>query len=123
MNFKKILNYVSIALGIIVTLFMLMAFGPKFIGELNEEGIIYLLEVPKAFVNWHDTPIAFFFTYFIGYAMIWWRPLWGSVIIILGGILFFTFNSQNMGVFIFIIPTFLVALFYILSGLVLEKRK
>jgi len=121
MNYKNILKYVSIVFGIIVTLFMLMAFGPKFIGELNEEGIIFLLEVPKGFVNWYDNPMAFFFTYFIGYAMIWWRPLWGSVIIILGGILLFTFNIQNMGVLIFIIPTFLVALFYILSWI--EKNK
>jgi hypothetical protein len=109
--------------GIIVTLLMLMAFGPKFIGSLNEEGIIYLLEVPKAFVNWYDNPTAFFFTYFIGYAMIWWRPLWGSVVIILGGILFFIFNSQNMGTFIFIIPTFLVALFYILYWIGARRKK
>jgi len=114
MKSKKILFYVTIIYGIIVTLFMLMAFAPKFIGSLKEEGLIYLLEVPKAYINWYDNPTAFFFTYFIGYAIIWKKPLWGSAIIILGGILFFTFNSQNMGTFIFIIPTALVALLHII---------
>jgi len=114
MKSNKILFYVTVTYGIIVTLLMLMAFAPKFIGSLKEEGIIYLLEVPKAYINWYDNPIAFFFTYFIGYSIIWKKPLLGSAIIILGGILFFAFNSQNMGTFIFIIPTFLVALLYIL---------
>ena len=114
MSDKKILKYISITFGIIVTLLMLVAFVPKFIGLLNENGIKYLLEVPKAFADWYDDPTAFFFTYFIGYAIVWKKPLWGSVIIIIGDILFFTFNNQNMGTFIFIIPTFLVALFYIL---------
>jgi hypothetical protein len=123
MNNKKILKYVSIAFGIIVTLFMLVAFGPKFIGLLDENGIKYLLEVPKAFANWYDDPTAFFFTYFIGYAIVWKKPLWGSVIIIIGDILFFTFNNQNMGTFIFIIPTFLVALFYILYWNVDRNKK
>ncbi len=121
MNFKKILNYVSIALGIIVTLFMLIAFGPKFVGLIADHGISYLFEVPKAFANWYDDPTAFFITYFIGYALIWWKPIWGSVIILLGDILFFAFNSQNMGTFIFIIPTMLVAVFYILFWI--EKNK
>jgi hypothetical protein len=121
MNFKKILNYVSIALGIIVTLLMLIVFVPKFGGLIADEGISYLFEVPKAFANWYDDPTAFFITYFIGYAIIWWKPIWGSVIILLGDILLFAFNSQNMGIFIFIIPTMLVAVFYILYWI--EKNK
>ena len=121
MNFKKILNYVSIAFGIILTLFMLIVFGIKFGGLIADEGISHLFEVPKAFANWYDDPTAFFITYFIGYAIIWWKPIWGSVIILLGDILFFAFNSQNMGIFIFIIPTMLVAVFYILYWI--EKNK
>ncbi len=60
MNFKKILNYVSIALGIIVTLLMLIVFVPKFGGLIVDEGISYLFEVPKAFANWYDDPTAWF---------------------------------------------------------------
>ena len=86
-------------------------------------GIRYLLEVPKAFADWYDNPTAFFFTYFIGYAFIWKKPIWGAAIIILGDILFFAFNSQNMGTFIFIIPTFIVAFLYILYWNVARKEK
>jgi len=115
MKLNKILNYVLVAYGIIVTSLMLLAFAPKFIGSLNEEGISYLLEVPKAFTNWYDNPVAFFFSYFIGYALIWKKPLWGAAIIILGDVLFFAFNIDNMGTFIFTIPTFLVAFFYLIQ--------
>jgi len=94
---------------------MLIAFGPKFVGSIQEQGLVYLLEVPKAYLDWYDDPVAFFFTYFIGYIVLWWRPLWGSIIIILGGVIWFAFNSHNMGTFIFIGPTFLVAILYILS--------
>ena len=71
MKTRKPIFYVSMFYGIVVTLFMLIAFGPKFIGELKEEGLLYLLEVPRAFADWYDNPTAFFFTYFIGYATIW----------------------------------------------------
>ncbi len=110
---KKQILTAAMIVGIVVTLFMLLAFGPKFIGSIKEEGLIYLLEIPKAFVDWHDTPIAFFITYFIGFAIVWWKPLTGSIIIIIGGIIFFAFNSQNMGTLIFIFPTFIVAWLYI----------
>ena len=111
---KNKLNIASKVVGIIVTLFMLLAFGPKFIESVNNEGVKYLLEIPRAFVNWYDNPIAFFITYFIGYAIIWWKPLWGSLLILIGCALFFAFNSQNMGTFIFTIPTGIVAILYIL---------
>jgi len=114
MNYKRLLYYASMIYGILVTLFMLVAFGPKFIGEFQEKGIAFLGEIVAAFGNWYDDPVAFFLTYFIGYAVIWSRRSLGAAIIIIADILFFAFNSQNMGVFIFILPTFLVAFFYLL---------
>ncbi len=122
MDSKKILFYAAIIVGILVTAFMLMAFGPKFVEMLGKEGMAYLLEVPKAFMDWYDDPVAFFVTYFIGYAIIWWRPLLGAIVILLGGVIWFAFNSQNMGTFIFIGPTFLVALLYILNWNVARKK-
>ena len=115
---KKILFYVSMIYGIIVTSLMSLVFGSKIIGLIHEEGIKYFIEIPRAFVNWYDNPTAFFFTYLIGYGLIFLNPLKGSAIIIIGDILFFVFNSQNMGTFIFIIPTFLVAFLYILYGVI-----
>ena len=114
MKTNKIYKYLAVIYGIIITLFMLLAFTPKVFEQIKEEGVKYVSELPKAFANWYDDPTAFFFTYFIGYIIIWWRPLWGSIIILLGAVLFFVFNLQNMGTLIFIIPTVLVAAFYIL---------
>jgi hypothetical protein len=114
MNSSTILKYITISIGLIVTLFMLVAFGPKFIGMIQDEGVSYLSTIPNSFTDWYDDPTAFFLTYFIGYTVIWWRPVMGSAIIILGDILFFAFNSQNMGTFIFIIPTITVAILYLI---------
>ena len=114
-NSKKILDYFTFGFGIIVTTLMLLAFGPKFVGEIEVQGIAFLSEIPKAFINWHDDPTAFFISYFIGYVVIWRKPLLGSIIILLGDILFFAFNNQNMGTFIFIILTFIVASLYFIS--------
>ncbi|MCD4734976.1 MAG: hypothetical protein K8R53_02940 [Bacteroidales bacterium] len=81
MKTKKILKYVSMIFGIIVTLFLLLVFVPKIIGEFVEKGLAFFVEISNSFVNWDD-PMAFFITYIIGYMIIWWRPLWGSIIII-----------------------------------------
>jgi len=112
---RKILDYFKVGFGLIVTILMLLAFGPKFVGEIEVQGISFLSEIPKAFINWYDDPTAFFISYFIGYIIIWWNPLLGSIIIVIGDILFFAFNNQNMGTFIFIIPTFIVASLYFIS--------
>ena len=114
-NSRKILDYFKVGFGLIVTILMLLAIGPKFVGEIEVQGIAFLSEIPKAFINWHDDPTAFFISYFIGYVVIWRKPLFGSIIIVIGDILFFAFNNQNMGTFIFIIPTLIVAFLYFIS--------
>jgi hypothetical protein len=114
-NFRKILDYFKVGFGLIVTILLLLAFVPKFVGEIEVQGVSFLSEIPKAFINWYDDPTAFFISYFIGYIIIWWNPLLGSIIIVIGDILFFAFNNQNMGTFIFIIPTFIVASLYFIS--------
>ena len=81
----------------------------------------YLIEIPKAFLDWDD-PTAFFFTYLIGYAVIWWKPLWGSIIIILGSIIFVIIAGFD-GPPIFATPAFLVGLFYLLNWIVSRKNQ
>jgi hypothetical protein len=114
-NSRKILDYFKVGFGLIVTILMLLAIGPKFVGEIEVQGITFLSDIPKAFINWYNDPTAFFISYFIGYIVIWRKPLLGSIIILIGDILFFSFNNLNMGTFIFIIPTFLVAFLYFIS--------
>lgn len=107
--------------GILVTLLMLLAIVPKLVEEFIEKGFGFLSEILKSFGNW-ESPTAFFFIYITGYAIIWWKPLWGSLIIILVSI-FYVLISGIDGPPIFAIPTFLVGLFYLIYFLVLRNNK
>ena len=113
MKTAKTLKRLSLISGIIVTLFYLLAFGPKVIEEFIKKGFDYLIEIPTAFFHWNESPTAFFYSYFIGYIIIWWKPLWGSVLIILASILYVILAGID-GPPILVIPAFLVGLFYLL---------
>ncbi len=118
MKLKKILFYLSLIYGLIVTLIMFFIFIPKFLGSIYS-----IKDITGSIVKWYDDPTGFFITYFIGYALIWWRQLLGSGIIIAGCVLFYMFNPHNMGfVEIFLIPTILVAVFYILYWIVARRK-
>ncbi|MEA3477727.1 MAG: hypothetical protein U9R60_06075 [Bacteroidota bacterium] len=121
MKIKKFLKYWSLIFGIFVTSLFLLAFLPKFIGEFIEKGFAYLSEIPGAFiVNWNDNPTAFFLIYIIGYALIWWKPLWGSIIIIISSA-YYIIISESFGPLIFAIPTLLVGLSYLWYWFLLRK--
>jgi hypothetical protein len=117
----KWLKNLSLIYGIIVTSLMLLALGSKILIKISEEGFEYLIEIPKAFVSWED-PTALFFTYIIGYVIVWWKPLWGSIIIILASI-FYVIIAGFDGPPIFATPTFLVGLFYLLYWNIIRKNK
>ena len=117
----KWLKNLSLIYGIIVTSLMLLALGSKILIKISEEGFDYLIEIPKVFVSWED-PTALFFTYIIGYVIVWWRPLWGSIIIIFASI-FYVIISGFDGPPIFATPTFLVGLFYLLYWIVVRKNQ
>ena len=101
--------------GIVVTALMLLIFGGTIIGDLIEKGIGELTNYPKAFLHWYDDPTGFFFTYLIGYTVIWWKPLVGGIIIVAGSILVTVTNISNAGFLIFAIPTMLVGIFYLIG--------
>ena len=103
----------KVIVGIVVTLFFLLSFVSKLVIEFVEQGWPYLREVAGSFVNWHDNPSAFIIIYFLGYILLWWRPLPGSVLIILACILSIAFNLDNMGFLILVLPALAVALLYI----------
>ena len=66
--------------------------------------------------------MAFFITYLIGYAIVWWKPLWGSIIIILLSI-FYVIIAGIDGPPIFAIPALLVGVFYLIYWIVARKNK
>ena len=120
MKTNKILKYVSMIYGILVTSLMLLIFGVLIIEKLIEEGSKYLIEISKSLVNWGDDPTGFFFAYIIGYAVIWWKPFGGSLIIIFVSISYVLISGID-GPPIFAIPTFLVGLSYLIYLIVLRN--
>ena len=111
MKSHKTYRSLSMVTGLIVTSLFLLIAGPKLITSVVKSDPWQIL---KTFMDWHDDPTAFFLTYFIGYAIIWWKPLWGSIVILMGCFLYFFFNLDTMSTLMFIIPAMLVAVFYIL---------
>jgi hypothetical protein len=122
MKSGKKLTFIPKIFGIIVTSLMFLIFGTALIMLIIEKGIVGQVEIITSMVDWHDDPTGFFITYIIGYAIVWWKPLWGSVIIILGSLLVSVINIDNLSFTIFAIPAFLVGFFYLLNCLSLTKR-
>ena len=108
--------------GIIITSLMLLIFGSTIILSLLENWPGEFKEILKALVKWYDDPTGFFVSYIIGYAIVWWKPMPGSVIIILGSLLITVININNLGFLMFAVPTFLVGFFYIESWYVIRKK-
>jgi len=102
---------------------MLLIFGSALILSLIENWPGEFKEILQALVKWYDDPTGFFFTFLIGYIVIWWKPLYGSLIIMLGSILIFVINIDNPGFLIFAVPTFLVGFFYLEPWYNLRKNK
>jgi hypothetical protein len=122
MKSKKPLSFVPVIFGIIVTSIMLLVFGTALIMSIIKNDIGELAKIFKALFNWYDNPTGFFLTYIIGYSIVWWKPLWGSLIIMLSSLLVAVININNLGFIIFAIPTFLVGFFYIESWYILRKK-
>jgi hypothetical protein len=107
--------------GIVVTLFMVLIFGGQLIGDITKNGTGEFKEIARALVHWYDDPTGFFFTYLLGYAIVWWKRLAGAFIIMAGSLLWTIININNPGNLIFTLPTFVVGFFYLMSWL--DKRK
>jgi hypothetical protein len=108
---KRKLYLLSMIWGIIFTSFMLLAVGSKLIMTIIEDGSEFWAETQDSFSTWYD-PTAYFITYLIGYIIIWWKPLWGSIIIIIVSIFYMMMGGLD-GPPIFAVPGFLVGTFYL----------
>lgn len=122
MKTKGSLFYLATIYGIVVTLLILLIFGSKLAGSLIKDFTGELKEIANALFNWYDDPTGFFLAYLTGYAVVVWKPLWGSIIIIGTSLLISVINRDNMGFLIFAIPVFLVGIFYILYWIESKKR-
>ncbi len=122
MKTKGSFSLVVMIIGIIITVLMLLIFGGTLIGDIIEKGPGEFKKIAGALVHWDDDPTGFFFTYIIGYAVIWWKSLPGSIIIIAGSVCSAIINIGNLGFLIFAIPTFTVGVLYLISVIDESKR-
>lgn len=114
MKTKLFLKYWAMIYGIIITALLLLIIGTKIAGKVFEEGPSFLANMVKGFADWSD-PGPFFMVYIAGYAISWWKPLWGSLIIMAGSIYFVAANTLDWGPVIFAGPAFFVGFFYLLA--------
>jgi hypothetical protein len=121
MRSKRKFSFAPEILGIIVTAIMLLSFGPYLVLDIIKNGDMAAKEIMNALLNWNDDPTGFFLCYLTGYALVWWKPLRGSLIIMLSSLLVIVFNINNQGFILFAFPTFLVGYFYIETWY--KKRK
>jgi hypothetical protein len=121
MKTKGSIFYLATIYGIIFTSLMLIIFGSKLAGSLLKDFTGELKEIANALFNWYDDPTGFFLAYLVGYAVVVWKPFWGSIIILLASVLVSVINMDNMGFLIFAVPTSLVGIFYLLYWI--ESKK
>jgi len=123
MTKNKLLSWSATIIGIIVTAFFLLAFGPKLIGLIIEKGMDGTRQIGSELINWYDTPTGFFFTYFIGYITIWRNKLFGAFIILLACLLVTVINIDNPGWIIFTLPAAFVGILYLIFGIHIRRLK
>lgn len=105
--------------GIAFTAFMLLAIGPKIIGDMSSGTLME--ELRTSFVEWYS-PYAFFLVYLLGYAIVWRKRLYGSLII-MGVSVFYVIMGGFDGPPIFAVPAFLVGVLYFFSWIYEQRKK
>jgi hypothetical protein len=113
MKSKRTFSFIPFIYGIIITSLMMLIFGSSLLISVIKKGNTGIIETITAIIHWYDDPTGFFFAYITGYAILWWKPLLGSILIMMGSLLVTLININNLGFLIFSIPTFLVGFFYI----------
>ena len=112
-NAIKTFRNVALTISTLLAAFFLLAFLPKIIADFSGEG-----NKPIPGREWEgQVMLAMFITYLLGYAIGWWKRLWGGIIILLSSLIIFipfTVMDENYGALIFVIPQFVLGLLYIL---------
>jgi hypothetical protein len=121
MKTKSGFSRVPMIVGIIITTLMVLVFGTVLIGDITGKPTGQLNKIANALIHWYDDPTGFFISYLIGYAIVWWKPLWGSIILIAASILVTVINIDNPGFLIFALPALLVGSLYLV--LWIETRR
>ena len=120
MKNRKILRVFAITFGLLITIIFILILAPKIIEKIMEKGFQPLAEIIQSYADWSN-PAPFFFTYLVGYAVTWWKQLWGSIIIIAASIFYMIIEGLS-GPPIFAIPALIVGLLYLAHWLLARKK-
>jgi len=120
-NKSRAFRKLVLAIGTLLAILFLLVFGPKIV--FNSIGTAPELPTGR---HWEGQVMtAMFLIFMIGYAIGWWRILWGGITIILAAFLVsapFIILQRNYGSLIFGLPQFAIGILYVLLYL-LEKRE
>lgn len=124
MDYQKIqlrtLRRIAFISGTILAIFFLMAFVPKIVSDLRDAAP----ELPSG-RHWEGQVMtAMFAIFMLGYAVGWWRPFWGGLLIILAALSVSApfLLRGNHGALIFGVPQFVIGLLYVLLSRVERRR-
>jgi len=118
---KTKLHLLAVVWGLIFTIIFLLMLGIKIISAIFEDGAQFFSKLPESFVTWDD-PMPYFFIYLIAYAITWWKPLLGSILIILVSI-FYVIIAGFDGPPILAAPGLLVGILYLANWIVDRKKQ
>lgn len=93
---------------------------PRELKASNSNFFNYLLT--DSFYNSYLNPNVGVLIYLVGYAIVWWKKLWGSIIILAVSIMGFTFSEYGDIRFMYVFA-FLVGFLYIINWNEERKRK
>ena len=111
-------------IGIIITAMLILFVTVDLIRELKEGSENFFNYLTNIFIRFfpYIDPIALVLIYLVGYAIVWWKQLWGSIIIIIVSILGFIFSEYGDVRFLYLF-IFLVGFLYFVNWNDERKRK
>jgi hypothetical protein len=110
---RTIFYFFSLIWGLLFTAFMLLMVAPRMLSNFITGAGNFISVVQESFSDPLD-PTLYFILYIVGYIVIWWKPLWGSIIVITSSILYVSVAGFN-GPVILAAPGFLVGLLYFVN--------
>jgi len=124
MENKGCFPLITKTVGIIITAWILFLVTYELIKELNKGIESFFNNLPTLFTPSYPyfDPNALILIYLVGYAIVWWKKLWGSVIMITVSILGIIFSQAGDIQFHFML-TFLVGFLYFVNWYAERKRK
>ena len=111
-------------IGIVITALIILAVAIDLIREHKEGSEHFVNYLTNMFIRFYSykNPPALYMIYLVGYAIVWWKSLWGSIIIITVSIIGYIFSEYGDVRFSYIL-IFVVGLLYFLYWHDKRKRK